>query len=133
MRVPILAGLSSIILLPGCVPYEGSYSPDCVAYEGSKIVLNDGQFTWQKFSDQVFMNNDGEIVNQFSDYPKTGTYRVDGQSVYMESDTGETMPGMYLVPRDKRHYLLTAAQFAELKKSGAYPKCALVLEVNAAN
>lgn len=128
----IIVALTAVVSI-GCAPYEGSYAPDCIAYEGNRIDLNDGRFVWEKFSDQVFVNDDGEVVNQFPGYPMTGTYRIDGKSIHMESDTGAPVQSMYLHQRDKRHYLLTAEQSAELEKSGNYAECALILGVNSAN
>ena len=99
------------VLLFGCVSHEGTYSPDCIAYAGSNISLTDGQFVWEKFTDAVVVDDEGEIVNQFPGYPMGGGYRIDGQTLYMESDAGEAMDKMYLHRRDNRQYLLTAEQF----------------------
>ena len=121
------------ISLSSCKPYEGIYSPDCVAFEGNKIVLSEGRFLWEKFTDQVLVNDDGEIVDSFPGYPMKGTFRIDGQSVYLKSDAGESVQTMVLHERNKRHYLLTAKQFAELESSGKFPECALVLDVKPAS
>ena len=121
------------ILLFSCKPYEGNYLPSCVAFEGSNIELIDGRFLWEKFTDQVFVDDDGEIVNSFPGYPMKGVFRIDGQSVHLKSDTGESLPSMFLHERNKRHYLLTAEQFAQLKTGGTFPECALVLDARPTN
>ncbi len=114
-------------LLAGCVSHEGTYSPACIAYAGSTIRLSDGQFVWEKFTDAVIVNDDGEIVDQFPGYPLRGTYRIDGQTVTMESASGEAMENMYLHRHDDRYYLLTAKQSEALDKTGKYAACALML------
>ena len=121
------------IFLFSCKPYEGNYSPDCVAFEGNKVELSEGRFLWEKFTDQVFVNDDGEIVNSFPGYPMEGAFRIDGQSVYLKSDTGASVQTMVLHERNKHHYLLTAEQFAELESSGTFPGCALVLDARPAS
>lgn len=114
----------------GCVSHEGTYSPDCIAYAGSNVQLNDGEFVWEKFTDQVVVDDDGEVVNQFPGYPKRGTYRIDGQTVHLESNTGESLENMYLQRRDSRQYLLTAEQFEAWGKTSDYGDCTLMLGGN---
>jgi hypothetical protein len=133
MHSRILITTLMAIFLTSCKPYERVYSPDCVAFEGNKIVLSEGRFLWEKFTDQVFVNDDGEIVNSFPGYPMEGAYRIDGQSVHLRTDTGETVQTMVLHERNKHQYLLTAEQFAELESSGTFPECALVLDAGPAS
>ncbi len=125
----ILCTLTAILLF-GCVSHEGTYLPDCIAYAGSNIILDDGQFVWEKFTDSVVVDEDGEIVNQFPGYPMRGSYRIDGQTLYMESGAGETMDKMYLHRRDNRQYLLTAEQFEAWQTTGKHADCALMLDGN---
>ena len=117
-------------LLAACVSHEGKYSPACVAYAGSIIELHRGQFVWEKFTDSVIVDDDGEIVNQFPGYPMHGSYRIDGQTVLMESASGESLAAMYLHRRDHRRYLLTAEQHEAWERGGMSADCALVLGGN---
>lgn len=117
-------------LLFGCVSHDGTYLPGCIAYAGSKISLSDGEFAWEKFTDEVVVNDDGEVVNQFPGYPLHGTYRVDGQTVLMQSSEGETMENMYLHRADGHSYLYTAQQFEQWKSDGKVADCALMLHKN---
>lgn len=128
----ILCTLTAILLF-GCVSHEGTYLPDCIAYAGSNIILDDGQFVWEKFTDSVIVDEGGEIVNQFPGYPMRGSYRIDGQTLYMESAAGETMDKMYLHRRDSRQYLLTAEQFEAWQATGEHAECALMLDGNPDN
>jgi len=130
MNLHVFAAALIAALLFGCVSHEGTYSPDCIAYEGSNIEFSDGQFIWEKFTDQVIVDDDGEVVNQFPGYPMRGTYRIDGQIVYMQPDTGESMEHMYLHRRDNRYYLLTAEQFEAWENNSEYGDCALMLGAN---
>lgn len=118
----LLAGM-----LAACVSHEGRYSPACVAYAGSNIELRSGEFVWEKFTDSVIVDDDGEIVNQFPGYPMQGRYRVDGQAVLMESAAGESLATMYLHQQDHRDYLLTAEQHEAWESGSASAECALVL------
>ena len=133
MRSRIFTTTLFAILLSSCMSYDGRYSPDCVAFEGNIIVLSEGRFLWEKFTDQVFVNDDGEIVDAFSGYPMEGAFRIDGQSVHLRTDTGKSVQTMVFHERNKHQYLLTAEQFAELESSGTFPECALVLDAGSAS
>ena len=120
-------------LLTACVSHEGIYSPGCAAYAGSNIELHAGQFVWEKFTDSVVVDDEGEIVNQFPGYPVQGSYRIDGQTVIMETAAGEALANMYFHQRGERRYLLTAEQNEAWKKTGEYSDCPLVLGGNSDN
>jgi len=123
-----IATVLMAVMVSGCVSHEGTYSPDCIAYAGSNISLSDGQFVWEKFTDEVIVDDDGEIVNQFPGYPMRGSYRIEGQTVYMESNAGEPIEKMYVHRRDNRQYLLSAGQFEAWENTGMYADCALMLD-----
>ena len=115
------------VLLCGCASHEGTYSPSCIAYEGSNVSLSDGKFVWEKFTDSVVVDDAGNVVNQFPAYPLQGTYRIEGQALYLEAASGETVANMYLRQHNERQYLLTAEQFEAWEKTGHDVACALVL------
>ena len=117
-------------LLFGCVSHDGTYLPECVAYEGSSIKLSDGQFVWERFTDSVVLDDAGNVVNQHPGYPLQGSYRIAGQTLYLETTVGKSLPEMYLQHHNKRHYLLTAQQFATWEQTGELAACALVLGGN---
>jgi len=114
-------------LLFGCAPHEGTYSPDCAAFEGSNIQLNDGRFVWEKFTDAIKVDDDGNVVNQFPGYPLRGTYRIAGETVHMQVESGAAIEPMYLHTDGARQYLLTAEQWQAQKATGKYSGCALLL------
>ena len=118
------------VLLCSCVSHDGTYLPGCPAYAGSSIKLSDGQFVWEMFTDSVVLDDSGNVVNQFPGYPLQGSYRIAGQTLYLDSASGESMTNMYLRQHDERHYLLTAEQFETWETTGTYAPCALVLGGN---
>lgn len=133
MSARYIAVFLAAFVLAGCKSHEGSYVPGCVAFEGSNVTLADGKFTWDKFTDQVIVDDDGNVVDQFPDYPKHGSYRIEGETLYLEQDTGESMPDMYLIQHDDQTYMLTAQQFETWEKTGKREECALVLGGDAGN
>ena len=131
MKSRHLLSLLLASLLAACVSHEGRYSPACVAYAGSNIELRGGEFVWEKFTDSVVVDDDGEIVNQFPGYPMQGSYRIDDRAVFMESSSGETVATMYLHQSNHHQYLLTAEQHAAWESGNTSVDCALVLGGNA--
>ena len=128
VRIPMTAGVFVIAgLLTACVSYEGIYTPACAAFAGDRIELHQGQFSWEKFTDSVVVDDDGEVVNQFPDYPKRGSYRIDGPEVSMQASSGELITEMYLLRQDDRRYLLTGDQHRAWERTGQLADCALVL------
>lgn len=128
MKTLIVTTALSAALLGGCVSHDGTYSPGCIAYAGNKITLSDGEFVWEKFTDEVVVNDAGETVDRFPGYPLQGTYRIHGQRVLMTSSDGEEMEDMYLHRQGDSAYLYTSQQFERLKSSGKPAECALKLE-----
>ena len=125
LRVYTIALIAT--LLCACAVHDGTYSPGCIAYEGSNIRLSEGQFTWERFTDSVVVDDDGNVVNQFAGYPMQGSYRIEGQTVYLQADSAKPLADMYLHRHDDRQYLLTAGQLEAWQQSGEFEDCALVL------
>ena len=127
MKLRIITTALIVSVAFGCATHEGIYSPGCIAYAGSTIRLGEGQFTWEKFTDEVTVDDYGAVINPFPGYPLHGSYRIDGRTVYMESDTGEVMNKLYLHERGRRYYLLTSKQRDAAEKTGNFGECALTL------
>ena len=130
MCVRNLAIVVLACLLAACNSHEGFYSPACIAYAGDKIELSNGQFVWDKFTDALIVDEDGNLVDQFPGYPMRGTYQIDGETVTFALTSGEAPENMYLRQDGDRHYLLTTAQFEEWQSTGKYADCALILGGN---
>lgn len=117
-----------VCLLAGCNYVDGSYYPGCVAFAGDKVRLAEGRFVWDKFTDQVIVDDDGTAVDQFPAYPRQGTYELKGQTLQMRFDDGEAQTTMHLVRQDDRVVLLTQAQFDDWEATGRHDDCALTRE-----
>lgn len=128
---------TSIVLfatvLAACVSHEGVYAPACMAYTGDRIELRNDRFAWERFTDSVVVDDNGNVVNQFPGYPIHGNYSLDGQAVIMKTAAGESIPSMYLHQHGERTYLLTAAEHEAVERTGEYAECALVLAGSASN
>jgi hypothetical protein len=118
------------VLISGCVSHDGTYLPGCTAYAGDKITLDQGRFVWEKFTDAVVVDDEGNVVNQFPGYPLEGSYRIDGQMVQMNELSGESLETMYLQNSGDQRYLLTADEFAAWQQTATRDGCALRLISN---
>jgi len=105
----------------------GTYSPSCVAFEGNTIELSGGRFTWDKFTDEVTVDDAGNTVDPFPGFPVRGTYSIEGAVVHLETAVGELAARLHLVQRPGQVYLLTAGEFAAWQQDGTVPDCALLL------
>lgn len=116
-----------MLSLCACASIEGRYTPDCAAFAGNVIELADGRFEWDKFTDQVRVDDAGKAVDAFPDYPVRGGYRIDGSRVLLTADGGEALPVLHLVRTAGRSYLYTEAEYALWDRDGSHARCALVL------
>jgi hypothetical protein len=128
MKQTIVAAFAASGLACGCIYSEGTYTPGCIAFEGSNIHLRDGRFTWEKFTDQVIVDMDGNVVNQFPGYPKHGIYRIDRKVVSLETTAGEPLEVMYLHRDGNRYVLLSGKQLQDWQDTGDYADCVLMME-----
>jgi len=117
----------ALVLLSACASHEGTYSPDCIAFAGDTIELAGGQIRWDKFTDQVVIDDAGAVVDQFPDYPMQAAYRIDGDKLIIESNPGMPVDAFFLLRRDGSVYLLTPEQHDAWLQSERVPDCALVL------
>ena len=127
MSTRLISITLAVFLLAACKPYEGTYSPSCVAFAGDTIQLSDGQFVWEKFTDAVQVDEDGNVLNQFPGYPMRGTYSISGETVTMETASGEALDSMYLHQDEGLYYLLSGEQLKEYKATGKHSECTLIL------
>lgn len=119
------AGALFLLLLAGCASIDGTYTPGCLSHAGNSITLNGGRFVWDKFTDQVLVNDAGEKVDMYPEYPLRGRYSVEGDTVHFESYTGEPLPVMHLQRESGKTYLLTDKQRDTWLT--ARPRCPLTL------
>ena len=124
MFIRLTVMLLCSLVLAGCKSVEGVFLPGCAAYAGDRIELRDGDFVWGKFTDQVEVDASGEPIDAFPDYPRRGSYAIDGNAVRMTMDTNESET-LYLHAHDGRALLLTDAQHRAVESGGRYDDCAL--------
>lgn len=124
MRVRIAMAIAVTLLLSGCKAIDGTYQPSCVAFAGSEIRLEGGRFVWDKFTDQVVVDEQGNTVDQFPDFPRQGSYAVSNDAVTLSADTGSTET-FYLLRDEGAVYLLTSEEKSTYDATGERPRCAL--------
>lgn len=130
METKALVLFASLSVSAGCATdseFAGTYAPSCVAYEGDTIELSGNAFTWDKFTDEVTVDDAGNEVDPFPGFPVRGTYTVEGDVLRLTSNVGELAAELHLVHRPDQVYLLTAREFEAWRRDGAVPKCALLL------
>ncbi len=104
---------------------DGSYYPGCPSFAGNTIRLEAGSYVWEKFTDMVAVGPDGQIVNQFPGFPKRGRYRVEGDTLHLESEDADVLNTFYIREKNGNYVLLTAAELTEAQTSGGYGNCVL--------
>ena len=125
--VPVL--LITMACVAGCATgtdVAGTYQPSCVAFEGSTIELADNRFMWDKFTDEVEVDDEGNAIDPFPGFPVRGSYTVDDDVVSLVTDVGELAAELHLVQRPGQVYLLTDAEFDAWQQDGTVPDCALL-------
>lgn len=130
MKTKALQYLPLLAACAGCATttdIAGTYSPSCVAFEGNTIELTDSRFTWDKFTDEVTVDDEGNAVDPFPGFPVRGTYEREDDVLRLTTDVGELAAELYLVHRPEQVYLLTEAEFNAWQKQGTVPECALLL------
>jgi len=130
MNTKALLLFASVGACSGCATgpdITGTYSPSCVAFEGNTIELSDNRFTWEKFTDEVTVDDAGNEVDPFPGFPVRGTYVREDDVLRLTTDVGELAAELYLVHRPDQVYLLTEAEFEAWQQDGAVPQCALLL------
>ena len=130
MKTTIALLLTTMACVAGCATdsgVTGTYAPSCVAFEGSTIELSDNRFTWDKFTDEVRVDDDGNTVDPFPGFPVEGVYTVEDDVVRLVTDVGELAAELHLVQRPGQVYLLTGAEFRAWRQDGTVPDCALLL------
>ena len=119
--------------LAGCSGINGFYSPDCAMFEGQSITLDSGRFVVDKFTDSVELDDADNPIDPFPGYPMHGDYRVEGNVVYMRSDSGTDLPTLYLAEVGDKKWLLTESEYAVWTKEGSVGPCSLARGREGAN
>ena len=123
LRSSILAAI--IVIISGCKSIEGTYLPACIAFEGNKVTLSEGEYRWEKFTDQVVVDDDGNVVNQFPGYPQQGTYVVNDRTVRLTAAGTHTVTTLHLHSDANRVMLLTAEEYDRWRQNERIDACVL--------
>ncbi|MEM9209012.1 MAG: hypothetical protein AAGA61_07190 [Pseudomonadota bacterium] len=122
----------AVLVSSGCrttdEPVEGSFVPGCTAFAGDRISLREGQYSWNKFTDERRLGATGEPVDPYPDFPKVGDYEVDGNAVRLLDNAGGVLGTWYVHLREEQILLLSQAQEEAWSADGGFPDCPLVLE-----
>ena len=89
MKLHRQATLSLLAIAAGCANHAditGTYLPSCVAFAGSRIELSEDRFSWHKFTDEVRVDDSGNMVDPFPNFPVLGTYAIDGDTLRLTTD-----------------------------------------------
>lgn len=127
MKISMKAlAVAACLAITGCSEIDGVYAPGCIALEGDRIELEDGRFVWSRFTDQIRLGPDGEPVAPFPDFPRRGTFRIDGERLVLTGDDGRRYDDWFIVSSAGRPMLLTVAEKAAVDAGREPPACALV-------
>jgi len=99
-----------------------------MAHVGSRIQLHDSEFVWERFTDQLSIDDAGNRVDPFPGYPRRGTYRIEGHSIVLESDGDDSVETLQLREHRGRYLLLTKPQADGWDATGQLDDCALARE-----
>lgn len=113
------------LLMSACANHEGLYEPACIAYQGDRIELQDGRFTWQRYTDERTVDEAGNVVEPFPGFPKTGAYRVSSDKLELVTDDNVRLDNWFVVEHAGQRYLLNAEQHNAFREGGELPKCVL--------
>lgn len=129
MNVKRLSLLAAALSLASCAStMGGQFEPACIAYEGDSIEMVEGRFEWRRFTDQVMIDDDGNKIDPFPDYPISGTYTVQGKRVTFVPDGNAETRERYLLEYRQALYLLTYEENEAALDTDIIPSCALVLK-----
>lgn len=114
-------------LLAACANQEGIYEPACTAYEGDRLELRHGRFEWLRFTDERRVDEDGNSVVLFPEFPRSGTYKESDGRLMLLGDDKVRLDDWFIVYSAQQRFLLTAKQHDAFLDSGKLPECALSL------
>lgn len=129
MNVQRLSLFAATATLAACAStVDGVFEPACIAYEGDTIEMVDGRFEWRRFTDQVMVDDDGNRIDPFPDYPIAGKYSVKGERVTFVPDGSAAPRERYLLEYRQALYLLSYDENEAALDTDIIPSCALRLK-----
>lgn len=123
-RRAILAG-ALLVVAAGCRSLDGDYRPDCVAFAGDEVTIAGETFTWDKFTDALRVDDEGNVIDPYPAYPKEGRLVTDGDLLRFLDAAGSEIAVRHAVPREDALVLLDAEEYEAFRETGAWPDCPL--------
>ena len=120
LRLTILS-----LFLVACANHNGIFEPACMALEGERFELRNGTYSWQRFTDQIDVDEEGNRIDPFPGFARTGLYTVEQGRVYLKDSDGQTLTERYMREYDSELYLLTKEQHDHILSGADMPECAL--------
>ena len=112
-------------VVTGCANHDGLYRPGCIAYAGNTVELQGDRFVLDRFTDAVRVDDSGNVIDPYPEYPKRGRYSLNGKTLSMTTESGERLDNMHLLQNDGVFVLLTDSEHDAWKNAGSLPDCVL--------
>lgn len=113
------------LIAAGCDDFDGEYLPDCAAHAGDRVTIEGTRFSWDRFTDAVRVDDDGNRIDAFPNYPKSGSISAADGKMRFVDDAGEEIAMRHVVVRDGVIALLTEAEHGQWETTGNWPDCPL--------
>jgi len=109
---------------------DGRYEPGCAAYAGDIVTLENGAFSWDRYTDAIRLDENDRPIDPFPGYPISGSYEVDGDRVTFDGGA-ESAPGPLFIRRtaDGTVHLLSAEQIDDWDGTANSDACVLTREI----
>ena len=114
-----------LFTLAGCQQLDGDWAPACDAFAGDRLSFSASRYTWDKFTDARRVDSEGEVIDPFPDYPKSGFFEQDGAAIVLLDDSADEIARFYIHESDGVTHMLTAAEQASYTVDGSFPDCTL--------
>jgi hypothetical protein len=126
-RILIVAGSLFVCACAGPV----TYAPGCMALAGDRIEVNGTRFVWDKFTDALRVDDDGNRIDPFPDYPRKGRVESTGKRLRFVDDGGSLVGEFVGYRIDGERFLLTVDEYDAVQAGARVPDCALQQETSA--
>ena len=106
---------------------EGRFEPACTMFSGDIVEITGDQYVWKKFTDEIVVDDNGELGEPFPGFPRSGPIRRDGEHMRFIGTDGEPDADFHVKQRVDGVYLLTAEELESDSKDPGFWQCALKL------
>ena len=114
-----------LFLITACAQQPVVFEPACVAYSGDRITVTGSRFEWDRFTDVRRVGEDGEIIDPFPNFPRTGQVRSSDGRIVLVADDGQELGRFVEYLDGGRRLWLTDDETRELQSGNGVPECVL--------